>query len=340
MKKAFDNNLPRMKPRLRLQGDANDSAPQAAPPEVVAEQAPTQLPLDARPVERQPQSSAPAEVRPAERPAQSSAPVDVRPADRPPHARPSVDVKAAVEAALRSQSEDPRSGPTGFEPTTRPDERSAQRRRLRQRLAALGREPRPLDPDSPRAAEALLSAAEGIAGELADARARGDRLETELLRARADLDRALAEVTLHRRKEEDSTRRLEESQALLGTLETELSMLEEERDEVLFEVRALRGRDSDRQDSLQALSAELDRVRKELADAHAERAELLHELEAEEERGASLGRELARLETERIRWAEQVSAASGTQGALADSRRTIEEVHRVLALARTRPPRS
>jgi hypothetical protein len=44
------------------------------------------------------------------------------------------------------------------------------------------------------AAEALLSAAEGLAGELADARARGDRLETELRRARADLDRALNEV--------------------------------------------------------------------------------------------------------------------------------------------------
>jgi hypothetical protein len=44
------------------------------------------------------------------------------------------------------------------------------------------------------AAEALLSAAEGLAGELADARARGDRLEMELLRAHAELDRALAEV--------------------------------------------------------------------------------------------------------------------------------------------------
>jgi hypothetical protein len=39
------------------------------------------------------------------------------------------------------------------------------------------------------AAEALLSAAEGLAGELADARARGDRLH-----AHAELDRALAEV--------------------------------------------------------------------------------------------------------------------------------------------------
>jgi hypothetical protein len=44
------------------------------------------------------------------------------------------------------------------------------------------------------AAEALLSAAEGLAGELAEARARGDRLESELNRARAELDRALNEV--------------------------------------------------------------------------------------------------------------------------------------------------
>jgi len=45
------------------------------------------------------------------------------------------------------------------------------------------------------AAEALLSAAEGLAGELAEARARSAWMERELLRAREDLDRALAEVT-------------------------------------------------------------------------------------------------------------------------------------------------
>jgi hypothetical protein len=46
----------------------------------------------------------------------------------------------------------------------------------------------------PGAAEALLSTAEGLAGELAEARARGDRLEAELVRTRADLERARGEV--------------------------------------------------------------------------------------------------------------------------------------------------
>jgi hypothetical protein len=45
------------------------------------------------------------------------------------------------------------------------------------------------------AAEALLSAAEGLAGELAEARGRSAWMERELMRAREDLDRALAEVT-------------------------------------------------------------------------------------------------------------------------------------------------
>jgi DNA repair exonuclease SbcCD ATPase subunit len=292
MKKAFEDNLPRLKPRLRLQTDQAESATTSG---------------DSRGGEQH-------------------------------RAGPSVDVKAAVEAALRARPDEARSS-SSFEPPPQAEERSQQRRKLRQRLAELGREPRPLDPESPRAAEALLSTAEGLAGELADARARCDRLETDLLRARSDLDRALAEVTQRRRQEEDSARRLDESRALLGTFETELSMLEEERDEVLFEVRGLRARDTERQDVLQTMSGELDRVRKQLSESQAEQAELVHELEAEEERSASLSRDLARLEAERTRWAEQISEATGARGALADSRRTLEEVHRVLALARSRPPR-
>jgi hypothetical protein len=67
----------------------------------------------------------------------------------------------------------------------------------------------------------------------------------------------------------------------------------------------------------------------------AERAELLRELDTEEVESAALRREVARLGAERARLTEQLADASRAKGALADSRKALEEVHRVLAVART-----
>jgi septal ring factor EnvC (AmiA/AmiB activator) len=83
------------------------------------------------------------------------------------------------------------------------------------------------------------------------------------------------------------------------------------------------------------LTTEFDTTQRQLAEMKAERAELLRELDNEEVESATLRREVARLGAERARLTEQLADASRAKGALADSRKALEEVHRVLAVART-----
>lgn len=334
MKKAFEDNLPRQRPRVRL-GSSQPS------------------PLDARPDE-----VAESAVRAATL-AESSF-------------GPSVDVRAAVEAALRSHGEsgeehgpiDPRAeaeqpdasrppsygstsdagplktGPTDAQPrataSAGPDALGAElrRRKLRSRLTALTAASPEIDPESPKAAAELLGTAEAVMVELTAARERGERLASELTRARADLDGVVAEVERRRRDQSEATARLGEARALLATLEIEMAALEEERGEALLAVGALRAADSARVEQLTRTSEDLDGARRQLAELRSERAELLRELEAEEVESASLRRKVAQLDAEKSHLEADLSEASRSRSALADSRKALEEVHRVLAVAR------
>ena len=297
MKKAFDDNLPRHRPKLRM--GSFSQPPEAA--SAVAEEF----------------ARAP------------GAAVD-----------PSVDVHAAAEAALRSQL-DPEAEPERTAPTppaeSHLDDLGAElrRRKLRSRLAALTAGAPTLAPEAPEAAQEVLGAAEAVTVELAAARERGDRLEAELARARTDLDKAAAEVERHRRDHAEAATRLDEARGLLGTLESELSAIEEERGEALLVVGALRFADAARVESLARLNDDLDHARKDLVELRSERAELLRELEAEEAQSAALNREVARLSAEKGRLATELSEAARTRGALVESRKALEEVHRVLAVARS-----
>jgi septal ring factor EnvC (AmiA/AmiB activator) len=336
MKKAFEDNLPRFKPRVRQPGSSGLGAPESHGDDQTAE--PT------------------TEVSAS---AGAASPTNGTPAE--PSTAPSVDVRAAVEAALRNQSE-PHAAPSvtrfgtngaapsprrerpaatppaakaGDAPTLEDAQADLRRRKLRSRLAALTSVTPALDPESPRAAEEVLGAAEALSRELGVARERGDRLESELGRARADLDRAVGEVERRRRDYDDLAKKLDGARALLGNLEAELTALEEERDEALYEVGALRAADAERSADVERLTADLDAGLRQLSELKAERAELLRELDTEEVESAALRREVARLGAERARLTEQLADASRAKGALADSRKALEEVHRVLAVART-----
>ena len=349
MKRAFEENLPKFKPRVRFQPSgapsASDDQPESrAPVEVVSPsgqegalapggEPPAAVPAMGRSVadvhaavhsaaqavltESAPPESAASRARPA-RVQAAQAPID----------SPAPKSTAAVAPPVARQAGVPTPEMAGGDDPT-----DARRRKLRARLWALQNPAPAFDGESPRAPEAVVAAAEGLAEQLADARGRVDRLERDLSRARTDLTRAVAEAEVERQRVDGQQAQLAEARQLLAGLESELSMLEEERDEVLAEVRVLRQADGARRESLTSLSKELDQARRSLSEARAEQAEIVRELETGDAQLARLSQELSRLDGEKSQLIEQLTELSGAKGELANSRRTLERVHKLLAVA-------
>jgi hypothetical protein len=322
MKKAFEDNLPRVKPRVRFN----------APVESVPTEA-TASPAGFEPAVADPVAAS-AELRAA---VQSAAEAALR-EDRPvteehpvaPASPPESGRRPVANAGPSLLRDEPSPSPRAVDSREPPADQ--RRRKLRNRLWAIQHQVVQAKPEGPGE---VLAAAEGLALELTEARARASRFERELTRARADLSTAVAEAEAERQRVDAQHAQLGEARQLLAGLEVELSMLEEERDEVLTEVRLLRQADGARRESLTALSQELDEARRGVAEARAEQVEIVRELEAGDIEIGRLTHELKRVEGERSRLLEELTELSGTKGELADSRRTLERVHQLLAVAAT-----
>ena len=329
MKRAFEDNLPRVKPRVRFGADATalqeiDTAQSDATvhPGVVASSVDAQrlaqhvlrspFPANSE-VEDEPEvaetPSAPEPVRTSA--ARATPRPHVTPAPKTESRRPEA-VTAPVAAAAA-------------------DDGVLRRERLRSRLRSLsnGTATRPSgNPD------AVLAAAEDLVQQLADSRATTARLEADLRNARRDLERAVEEGEQSRQEGDSLRSQLGEARGLLGSLETELGAIEAERDEVLYEVRRLREAESDRTESLANLSRELDDARRELSEKQSEQSEILNELQQSDADRAALRAEVQRLEQERARTLEEISATAVAEGELRAQRGALSRVHQVLAAAR------
>ncbi len=337
MKKAFEDNLPRVKPRVRFSVPVEGAPAQEATgsaengSERVDIHAAVQSAAEAALLRRAGNTAGPC----------AGGRISRLPRQPLPHPFPSSGRAVCTAEELAPPARVPaeesplppaRAGRTCANPVELSC-RSACRRKLRNRLLAIqDQAAKTTAADNPGE---VLAAAEGLALELNEARARASRFERELTRARADLSTAVAEAEAERQRVDAQQAQLAEARQLLTGLEAELSMLEEERDEVLTEVRGLRQADGARRDSLTALSQELDEARRGLAEARAEQVEIVRELEAGDIEGARLTHELKRVEGERARLLEELTELSSTKGELADSRRTLERVHQLLAVAAT-----
>lgn len=358
MKKAFDANVSRARPKLRLgsmlgtneaasvSADTVESLAQAIAEEPVIpskevvqplnlsdtikarQSARAQKPLAADALVTALEAAEAAQALVSERPM----PVDEtseleQPELRAPRAEPMV--RAAVEAPLETRE-------VQTAPSEAPLPDSAERReKLRERLKAVRENPRP-EPLPETVAEAGVMAVERIAAlqsELAKTRAMNLALSQDLEAARRQAERATEEARLRMDEARRLSQEMEGRVQLLSDLEKELAALEGERNEALLAL----------QESRQAIEAgEREKLElrdtvgvkeKELEASLQEEERLAAELEAAHEGMAALRRSADALKTERDTLARQVADLTKERAELLEARKALEAVHRALAKA-------
>jgi len=323
MRKAFDANVPKLKPRLKP----------AAPPATLA--------LEER------VDDAPASVRAPGGPATMAeiaraAEARIDEARSGDEATARWAAPAASAAPVAAVSAPVRAVPVAAPPAQRPDDLEARRERLdkiKRRVAEASRprlrtEPAPGDPA--RAAEQVLGLARDLEAELGHVREREGALRSDLEAARADLARAAGEGREAQARATAVEGELEEKRLVLAELLAELTGLEAERDEALRRAQAMAAIDEERARLLEEVSrraddeaagrlaqaAEVERLTEELRDAAADAARLRAALTETARERDGLAAELESQQRDR----EQLDAA----------KRALEQVHSALSQARAR----
>ena len=369
MKRAFDANVSRAKPRLRLGaalasgGDAQSDAVAAAAVEAIARQVAVEPLADdgggaalaealkARSPTGEAAAAPPRAGASAHPFAERQAPVAAPPAVRPfqantataqaPHgsrlARSALSPRAAPEAtalpppdAVEVQTE------VDDAPTAPPP--AARRERLKERLRAVREAPRQ-DPLPNTAAEAGLLAVERIASlqvELEKARALNQAVVLDLDASRRQAERATEEAKSRSEEAHRLTGELEGRARLLTDLESELSALESERDLTLSALQDARQALGATADDVRGLTASLAKKEAEVEECLAEEERLAGELEASETKAAALERSAKALAEERDALAKQVADLTRERAELLEARKALEAVHRALSSAARR----
>ena len=212
---------------------------------------------------------------------------------------------------------------------------SDRREKLRERLKAVRENPRP-EPLPETVAEAGVLAVERIAAlqsELSKTRAVNLALSQDLEAARRQAERATEEARLRMDEARRLSSEMEGRVHLLADLERELSSLEGERNEALLALQesrqAIEAGERERlelRDSLTAKDGELEASLQE-------EERLASELEATHEAMSGLRRSADALKSERDTLARQVSDLTKERAELLEARKALEAVHRALSKA-------
>lgn len=344
MKKAFDQNVSRAKPRVRLSAlpfaiseeqtidELAVPSAELAPPAPAHTPEPEILPValesevKARAEKaRSPKATASQRLKEVlETAPPSAAAVAVAPAPvalaQPPAELVEVQTPVHTEPAPA-----PAAGPSAQE----------RREKLRKRLEAVRENPRP-EPLPPTVAQAGVFAVERIETlqkEVSQLKALNLALTQDLEGARRTTERATEEARLRMEETRRLAGEMEARAKLLSELEAELASLEGERDEALLNLQESR-------QSLVAAGVEKDELMQEVAKREAALAESLSEeerlageLEAAHEDAAGLRRAVDALRQERDTLARQVSELTRERADLLEARKALEAVHRALTQA-------
>jgi len=314
MKKAFDQNVSRAKPRLRLGGAEPDESttvvePPDAPPASDALSSEIKARLDrARTAEAELAASTRNGVEAEEQPV-------VRP--EPPKA-------AAAEIKTRRA-----------EPEVNAE---ARRERLKERLRAARENPRP-EPLPATVAEAGALAVERIASlqsEVSKLKALNLTLTQDLESARRNCEKATEEARIRMDEARRLTAEMDARAKLLAELERELASLEGERNEALLALQDARAVIEATTQEKESLRQEVSTRDRALADSLAEEERLAGDLEAARDQAENLRRSLEALNTERDVLARQVADLTAERTELLEARKALESVHRALTQATVR----
>ena len=303
MRKAFDQNVSRSKPRLRLGalGDAlgpaeNDLEISSVIPVQAAGDTPSQAQIT------------PAEQSPAARSARKS-PAETSKAKAPPDRQ--------VASAMDPQ---------------------ARRERLKARLKAARENPRQ-EPLPPTVAEAGVLAVERISSlqtELGQLKALNLSLTQDLEGARRQAEKATEEARLRMEEAQRLASEMDARVALLSEMERELAALEAERDETLLSLQGSRQTVETNAREREGLRAEIGKREQQLAESLAEEERMADELEQARDDATGLRRSVDALTLERDTLARQVSELTAERAELLEARKALESVHRALSQAAVR----
>jgi len=300
MKKAFDQNVSRAKPRLRL-GGVGDNVDASIGPEGGAE------------MEIAHEPGLGAELRARIEPvAITQASSEPKPAGREPS-------RAAGASA------------NGLDPRAR-------RERLKARLKAAREDPRP-EPLPPTVAEAGVLAVERISTlqtELAKMKALNLTLTQDLEGARRQAEKATEEARLRMDEARRLASEMDARVALLSEMEKELASLEAERDEALLALQEARQTIETASHEREELKGEIAKREQALSDSLAEEERIADELENARSDASGLRRSMDAMTTERDTLARQVSELTAERTELLEARKALEAVHRALSQAATR----
>src|SRR5713226_535517 len=300
MKKAFDQNVSRAKPRLRL-GGVGDNVDASIGPEGGAE------------MEIAHEPGLGAELRARIEPvAITQASSEPKPAGREPS-------RAAGASA------------NGLDPRAR-------RERLKARLKAAREDPRP-EPLPPTVAEAGVLAVERISTlqtELAKMKALNLTLTQDLEGARRQAEKATEEARLRMEEAQRLASEMDARVALLSEMERELAALEAERDETLLSLQGSRQTVETNAREREGLRAEIGKREQQLAESLAEEERMADELEQARDNATGLRRSVDALTLERDTLARQVAELTAERAELLEARKALESVHRALSQAAVR----
>ena len=305
MRKAFDANVPKLRPRLRGNG---------IPGAEVAEEEGLETPASP--------------VSPAPTSARSPAPPAAEPVEE--HLSPAHKIAESLAAKIAAEPAEV------FGDVTSRRERLE---KIKRRVAEAAR-PRPRvepPPETPgRAAESALGLVRDLESQLSRSRDVEEALRADLEAVRAELSRGAAEVRSHAERLSEAERQVEEKRQVLAELLGEMGALEEERDRAVERAQALAALDEERQAVLDALSGRVDAAEKARDATREEAARLAEDLDARAAEGARLRAALAEVTRERDDLAREVDKVRRERDELSDARRALEQVHQALATARSR----
>lgn len=221
-------------------------------------------------------------------------------------------------------------------PNVEPELEAGERReRLKERLRAVRENPRP-EPLPDTVAEAGVLAVERISAlqsELSKARAMNLALAQDLEAARRQAERATEEARLRMDEAKRLSSEMEGRVALLEELERELASLEGERNEALLALQESRQLIEAGGRERAELEERLVKKDEEVNECLAEEERLAGELEMAQENAASLKRTADALKSERDTLARQVSELTRERAELLEARKALEAVHRALSSA-------
>ena len=357
MRKAFDANVPKLRPRLKTgaPGAAPDRNGVAAAAEEAAEvSAGMQAALEEEPLPAAAEAEAEEEI-PDAIPTRASAPtatptsIPVPPAPptstaaAPATSRESVhpERSEAASAAERSRRANG-NGSVEQLVASSPDDVLSRRDRLeriKRRVADAARPAPRFDPvptDPARAAESVLGLVRDLEVELVRAREREDALRGDLDQARSELARTAGEARASAERLVSAEAELADKRGVLTELLGEMTALEDERDEALRRAQAMAALDEERAKLLEEVTRKADEEGRLRAEREEEVERLSEELRAGSTEGARLRTAIGELARERDQLAGELDRLRRERDELAAAKRALEQVHAALAQARAR----